>query len=1252
MKRVLLIGGVVAVLSAVGLGLALGWLLMTESGLRWAVAQAQRGLPGELTVQRLEGRLTGPLVVGGVRYRLNETVVEVDGAALDWRASSLWAAMIHVDYLHVDGVRVALPSPQEQASEPLVLPDVRLPWRTVVDDLQVNDLSIKSADGQPIEVANIALQASALFNRIDIRALSVSADAFEVELAGVLHPVGRYRHDVRVGWQVSPPGYPRLTGQGRLQGDTRNTRLSQVVTGPFSMNLDLQLHDFLMALRWEAEIEMSDVDTTRLNPQWPKVQGRLTLRGEGDLEVAAVAGEVAGRHGEFGPFDGRFRLQRQADNLIVVEHLMAHSAVSDTRLEARGVWRPGADGGRAELALHWRKLRWPLEGVAWFDSAVGSGWFSGGAADYRVGLATAEPWPQAPESTWFTTARGDMAGLEGVRLRIEGLDGEVAVDGQVTWLPQLRWRAQVTGVALDPSVEWVEWPGRLNVGLTGEGGLEGEAMVAEIDLHRLDGQLRDYPVESSGRFRWDGRGLDVAALALRSGDSRVTASGRLAEEVDLQWRVEAENLAALHPDAQGRLHAQGDLSGPLIAPHLVMTFDGADVAFQAFRAEALTGALEAELFRWRQLAVDVEARRGSVHGYSVARLDIEGVGADGRHELALRAASSDGEVALRVAGALAGTQWQGRLEQADVVTQAFGQWQLQGENAIRIAPQATAIGPLCWGQADAEMCLEAEGGDDGWHGRLQADEFALETLAPLLPEGLGLEGTLGLQARVSAPPRQPMTGRAVLSLSPGVVAYPLLEGDRDRWPYAGGELAAELTAEGVSGRMALALTNGDRLAGTLLLPGLDVATLDVATQPMTGQATLIIEDLGLIEALVPEVQNLRGEASVALSAGGTLGRPRLSSIAELTQGTLRIPRLGLKIDQLAFNAQSEGMDTLAFSLRGRSGGGTLAVEGRSRLDPAQGWPTEVTVKGKDVEVSRIPEARVDVSPELSIALQGRSIRVEGEVHIPYAKLQPKDVTMAVTASDDVVIVGGPESAVEKWQIHTRVRITLGERVTLFGFGFEGAFGGTLVVEDEPGQLTRASGEVVIPQGRYRAYGQRLEVESGRVLYTGGPLTNPGLDIRAVRRVGEVTAGLKLGGTLRDPTAELFSIPAMGQTDALAYLVLGRPLEQTSSGEEGQLMARAALALGLAGGDRLARSLADRFGLDEMRIETAEGGDQASLMMGRYLSPRLYVGYGIGLLENTNLFKLRYRLSNQWQLESESGEHHGADLIYSIETGRP
>ena len=96
------------------------------------------------------------------------------------------------------------------------------------------------------------------------------------------------------------------------------------------------------------------------------------------------------------------------------------------------------------------------------------------------------------------------------------------------------------------------------------------------------------------------------------------------------------------------------------------------------------------------------------------------------------------------------------------------------------------------------------------------------------------------------------------------------------------------------------------------------------------------------------------------------------------------------------------------------------------------------------------------------------------------------------------------------------------------------------------------------------------------------------------------------------------------------------------------MAQAALALGLTGGDSIARAIGSRFGMDEMRVESSDSGDQASLMMGRYLSPRLYVGYGVGLVKPINTFNVRYQINEDWQLKGESGEYPGVDLLYTID----
>ncbi|MGD8350311.1 MAG: translocation/assembly module TamB domain-containing protein, partial [Gammaproteobacteria bacterium] len=307
----------------------------------------------------------------------------------------------------------------------------------------------------------------------------------------------------------------------------------------------------------------------------------------------------------------------------------------------------------------------------------------------------------------------------------------------------------------------------------------------------------------------------------------------------------------------------------------------------------------------------------------------------------------------------------------------------------------------------------------------------------------------------------------------------------------------------------------------------------------------------------------------------------------------------------------------------------------------------IEINGNDFEAARIPEASVDLSPALVVVIEGRSIDISGDLRVPFARLQPRDITTAEKVSSDAVVIGGDEDVEPGWLVTTRVNLILGERVMFYGYGFDGRLTGRLLIEQQPGQLTSGTGEIGIPEGRYRAYGQRLDIENGRVLFTGGPVTNPGLDIRATRDSNGIITGLLVRGRLRQPQIELFSIPTMGQTDILSYLLFGRPLE-TASGEDSALMAQAALTLGLAGGDQIARSLRERFGLDDFRVETADSGDQASLIVGRYLSPDVYVSYAVGLIESANSLNLRYRITDHWQIEAESGTYHGADILYTIE----
>ncbi len=53
------------------------------------------------------------------------------------------------------------------------------------------------------------------------------------------------------------------------------------------------------------------------------------------------------------------------------------------------------------------------------------------------------------------------------------------------------------------------------------------------------------------------------------------------------------------------------------------------------------------------------------------------------------------------------------------------------------------------------------------------------------------------------------------------------------------------------------------------------------------------------------------------------------------------------------------------------------------------------------------------------------------------------------------------------------------------------------------------------------------------------------------------------------------------------------------------------------------------------------------MLGKFLSPRLYVSYGISLVDQINTLKLRYTIGDRWVIAAESGAEAAADIEYRI-----
>jgi translocation and assembly module TamB len=481
-----------------------------------------------------------------------------------------------------------------------------------------------------------------------------------------------------------------------------------------------------------------------------------------------------------------------------------------------------------------------------------------------------------------------------------------------------------------------------------------------------------------------------------------------------------------------------------------------------------------------------------------------------------------------------------------------------------------------------------------------------------------------------------LDGSATISSDKGSVAYP----DNANQPllaYTGLALDATLSPQSTHATLRAALDHDGKLDGDVTLSG-----APGSAQALSGHVDLALNSLAFVELLTPEVANAKGRLAANYAIAGTISAPRLDGALTLKEFAAELPSAGLKLHDGDISARATDADHFVLDGTIKSGDGTLTLSGTGGIGADA--PLKASIKGDNFLAADIPAAKVVISPDLTIERTSENIRVGGSVTIPktdvdLAKLPGGGVAQT---SPDVVVVDAQQPAPGKpLPVVVGVEIKLGDDVKLAGLGLDGRVHGQLRIDQRPGKLATGTGTMNV-DGTYKAYGQNLKIESGRLLFAGTALDNPGLDIRAARTIlgasggqsdDTVTAGLQVRGTAQVPVLTVYSQPVMEQSEALSYLITGKPLSGLKSGE-GDMLGTAARALGSATGDLLAKGIGARMGVDAGVSDNAAVGG-AAFTVGKYLAPKLYLSYGVGLFTPGEVVSLKYLFSRRWNFEAQN-----------------
>ena len=1249
-KRLLILVALLLVLAPVGLVVT---LLYTQTGTDMLAAQLGRLTRFGLHFEGISGTLGGTLRIE--RFELDHPRVHIvsHDIVLTPQLRGLLLQTLQVGLLSARDTAVEL------RNDPRPVPDG--PFRFVPALIRINARSVVLDGVRYVHTNGLEYSADKVSGAVTINPRLIRAPAFTVD-GQLFDAVGDLRlHAARpMGLEIHADGHLRLPNNPQL-------------TLKAQLGGDIEVMTIKAQLR-EPGVATADVVMTRPEQQW-HLKGKVASPAfslDPWIERSPVSLRNVALDVEAGPLESHIQgsvvVPEFDDNDLLVE---ARGTIANRTLrldESAVTFRdlPGRllttgkvffDGGPPTLDLdgQWTNLQWPLRKPALILSSSGDLSLKGPLPyDFKMTASVS--------GLNFPPASGAASGVlakESVQVTsysLGVLKGSLTGQAALQFALPRPWSLSARADAIDPSGVFPGFPGRLGFAATGTGTGLTPAALFNATIKGLKGTLRDQPVQGSGLVARDAKGWRVSNADVRYSDAHLTLDGMLRDTIDARWSLSAPSLHRLLPQANGALIFSGTASGALKKPHVVAKLDGTNLRFQDWTANRLlldgdidvAGQQPSRLF-----ASAIRLGRGEPVVESI-RINGEGMAADHRISIDAtgipsRTGAEPPTVSMAVNGKLDDETWNATIATTQIALgEPLQRVAIADPATLTLSRERAALDNLCLVVAAGRLCGSGKWQRDGpWEGTVAGYEIPLAVLLPPSGDEADYAGRIEGRVHASGLPGKPWTGEAGMRIIDAAIVYTPQGAEPETLQLGNGGLAATATAERVEFSFGVqAFTDTFLYANARLQRD---GSNDLLHVPLTGDIRARAGDANILPLAFPDIDHAAGVLTGNANITGSLASPEVSGHIELANGEFDSYRVNLALRQLNLRADVAG-NGLDFKGKGRAGEGELDLDGRFRWQERQSSGT-LNLRGTNLLVADLPEYRVVASPDLHFKIEGNRIDASGNVTIPSALVQPAKLTGAVRASADARYADEQESERESpFTVHGDIRIKMGDDVRVDAFGLQGRIAGGVNTITTTGEDPIGRGELSVADGRYEAYGQKLAISRGRLLFESSPLDDPGIDIEARREIETVTVGLNVRGTLQAPRISFFSDPSMPQTQIVSYLLVGKPVDSIQSGDTSSVnSARSALAM--QGGGLIASQLGRRIGLEEVGVESSIGNSgetNTALVLGKFLSPRLFISYGISLTESINTLKLRYTLSDHWILKTEAGENQSADVEYSIE----
>lgn len=209
------------------------WLVATETGARWLLAQASPRLPDPLSIEEVSGTLLSVLEFRNVAWQ--DEAATVSAAELDVRLElmPLFKREVRINTLAIRNVNVTVRERASRETDPEPL-DLDVPITLRLETASVESIRIATA-GNELLIDTIALAGELSGAALKIRRFDLQSRLVDFGLSGNAQLTGSYPLDASAGWEFRLVNRPPLSGVLHIRGDASRYDIKHDLDAPYTV---------------------------------------------------------------------------------------------------------------------------------------------------------------------------------------------------------------------------------------------------------------------------------------------------------------------------------------------------------------------------------------------------------------------------------------------------------------------------------------------------------------------------------------------------------------------------------------------------------------------------------------------------------------------------------------------------------------------------------------------------------------------------------------------------------------------------------------------------------------------------------------------------------------------------------------------------------------------------------------------------------------------------------------------------------